>query len=232
MEKHLFVVGIGPGTPEKMTMEADGALRRSEVIVGYQLYVGLVKERYPEAEFLTTGMRKERERCRLALKEADQGRITSVVCSGDSGVYGMAGLILEMRHEYPEVQVQMIPGVTAALSGSAVLGSPLGHDFCCISLSDLMTPWELIEKRLRCAGEADFAIALYNPASRRRTDYLRRAAEILMESRSPETVCGVNFEADMLMTVFVGNSMTRVIDGRMVTPRGYIEKYGELEKED
>ena len=164
-----------------------------------------------------------------------------MVCSGDAGVYGMAGLMYEVGRDYPRVEIQVIPGVTAALGGSALLGAPLGHDFCVISLSDLLTPWEVIEKRLEAAAEADFVLCLYNPASRTRKDHLARACRILLRYREPETLCGLarnigregekirllsleelkNTQADMFTTVFVGSSQTRNIGGRMVTPRGY-----------
>ena len=164
-----------------------------------------------------------------------------MICSGDSGVYGMAGLVLQMAEAYPDVNVEVIPGVTAALGGGAILGAPLGHDFAVISLSDLLTPWDVIEKRLRAAAYGDFAVALYNPSSRKRADYLRRACEILLEQKSPDTICGIarnigreecsinvltlselrDTPVDMFCTVFIGSSSTRNINGKMVTPRGY-----------
>ena len=153
-EKKLYVIGIGPGAREQMTVRADRILRESQVIIGYTVYVDLVKEFYPQAEFLTTPMRQEKERCEMALKAAQDGRKTAMICSGDSGVYGMAGLVLQMAEAYPDVNVEVIPGVTAALGGGAILGAPLGHDFAVISLSDLLTPMEVIEKRLRAAAEA------------------------------------------------------------------------------
>lgn len=173
-----------------MTVRADRILRESQVIIGYTVYVDLVKEFYPQAEFLTTPMRQEKERCEMALKAAQDGRKTAMICSGDSGVYGMAGLVLQMAEAYPDVNVEVIPGVTAALGGGAILGAPLGHDFAVISLSDLLTPMEVIEKRLRAAAEADFIICLYNPSSRKRHDYLERACRILLEYKSGETACG------------------------------------------
>ncbi|MFQ9208591.1 MAG: SAM-dependent methyltransferase [Clostridium fessum] len=160
-EKKLYVIGIGPGAREQMTVRADRILRESQVIIGYTVYVDLVKEFYPQAEFLTTPMRQEKERCEMALKAAQDGG--KKYRSGDSGVYGMAGLVLQMAEAYPDVNVEVIPGVTAALGGGAILGAPLGHDFAVISLSDLLTPMEVIEKRLRAAAEADFIICLYNP---------------------------------------------------------------------
>ena len=241
MAGHIYVVGIGPGAYEKMTIEAANVLKNSDVIAGYTVYVDLVKDHFGDKEFLTTPMRQEVERCRMALEEAAKGRKVSMVCSGDAGVYGMAGLILELAPEYPEVKVSIIPGVTAACAGAAALGAPLIHDFAVISLSDLLTPMEVIEKRVKAAAEADFAICIYNPSSKKRGDYLKKACEILLESRSPETVCGIvksigrqgeemeimsletlkDTQTDMFTTVFIGNSSTRKIGDYMVTPRGY-----------
>ena len=237
----LFVVGLGPGDAAYLTGEAAAALERAEVLCGYSVYVELIAPRYPGREIVTTPMKYEVERCRRALELASTGRTVALVCSGDAGVYGMAAPVLEMAPEYPEADVQIIPGVTAALSGAAVLGAPLGHDFCVISLSDLLTPWDVIEKRLRSAAEGDFAICLYNPASKKREDYLRRACDIVLGRRSGDTLCGWvknigrtgqehrlltlselrEEKLDMFTTVFIGASTTREIAGRMVTPRGY-----------
>lgn len=237
----LSCVGLGPGAGEGMTLQAHAALDQAEVIVGYRTYVELIRSAYPHKELVSTGMRGELERCRLALERAAQGQRVAVVCSGDPGVYGMAGLLLELAEDYPAVQVEVVPGVSAANGGAAVLGAPLMHDWCSISLSDLMTPWETIEGRLRAAAQADFCIVLYNPASRGRAQHLQRACDILLETRSPHTVCGVvrnigragqassvltlaqlrDEPVDMLTCVFVGNSQTRALGGRMVTPRGY-----------
>lgn len=237
----LTVVGMGPGAVEKMTLEALQAMEESDCIAGYKVYVDLVRDRFPEKKFVTTPMRREEERCALALAEAAAGSCVAFICSGDAGVYGMAGLLYEMGQEYPEVEIRVVPGVTAALSGAACLGAPLIHDFALISLSDLMTPWEKIEKRLRMAAEGDFVIVLYNPSSRKRSNYLQRACDILLETCSPERVCGIvrmigregeetslctlaelrDTQVDMFTTVFIGNSTTRRIGGRMVTPRGY-----------
>ena len=224
-----------------MTAQAKAALTMSSHILGYQTYVDLVREYFPDKQFLTTGMRGEEERCRKALMLASEGNCVSLICSGDAGVYGLAGLVLEMAEEYPETEIRIVPGVTAALSGAALLGAPLIHDFAVISLSDLLTPWEEIERRLQAAAEADFSLVLYNPASRKRADYLRRAAEILLRTLPGERACGVvrrigrdgeqaevctlaelpDLPADMFTTVFVGKSTTRIIGGRLVTPRGY-----------
>ena len=224
-----------------MTVKAADALRRSDVIIGYTVYVDLVREHFAGKEFLTTPMKKEVDRCVMAFEEAKKGKVVSMICSGDAGVYGMAGLMYEVGVNYPDVELEIIPGVTAATGGAAVLGAPLIHDFCLISLSDLLTPWEVIEKRLRAAGGADFVICLYNPSSRRRADHLRKACEILLGYKSEDTVCGIvnhiaregqseqvmtlrelrDTQVDMFTTVFVGNSQTKEIGGKMVTPRGY-----------
>lgn len=237
----LIVVGIGPGDWEDMTVRADRALRSCDVIVGYHVYVDLVRDRYPDKEFLTTGMTRETDRCRMALEAAREGKTVAMVCSGDSGIYGMAGLIYELRGEAAEPEVEVIPGLTAACSGGALLGAPLTHDFAVISLSDRLTPWETIERRLSAAASADLSIVLYNPASHGRPDYLRRACDILLEALPPQRLCGVarnirrsgesaqvmplgelrDFPADMFCTVFIGNSQTRTIGELLVTPRGY-----------
>ena len=237
----LYVVGIGPGAPDHLTDAAKAALARAEVLCGYTLYVELVHGLFPEKEIYSTGMTGEIERCRHALALAQDGRDIALVCSGDAGVYGMAAPVLELKPDYPGVTVEIVPGVTAALSGAALLGAPLGHDFCVISLSDRLTDWEIIARRLEAAAAGDFAICLYNPASRHRKDSLRRACEILLRSKAPETVCGMarcigrgsesiriltlselaQTEADMFTTVFIGSSQTQRIEGRMVTPRGY-----------
>jgi precorrin-3B C17-methyltransferase len=224
-----------------MTIKAINALKESEVIIGYTVYVDLIKDHFGDKEFLTTPMKKEVDRCILAFEEVQKGKNVSLVCSGDSGVYGMAGLILEIGEKYEGVEVEIIPGITAASSGAAVLGAPLIHDFAVISLSDLLTPIEKIEKRLQCAAEADFGICLYNPSSKKRHDYLQKACDIVLKFANEDTVCGVvrnigregeamevmslkelrDKEVDMFTTVYIGNSQTKNINGKMVTPRGY-----------
>ena len=237
----LTVVGIGPGDYENMTVRADRALARCDTIIGYHVYVDLVRERYPDKEFLTTPMTREAQRCRMALEEAKKGKDVVMVCSGDSGIYGMAALVYELRGEDAEPEIQVVPGLTAACSGAALLGAPLTHDFAVISLSDRLTPWEKIEKRLECAAQADLSIVLYNPASHGRPDYLRRACEILLGVLPEDRPCAVaqaigregenrrffnlgqlkDAQVDMFCTVFIGNGATRMIGGNMVTPRGY-----------
>ena len=237
----IYVVGIGPGEYEQMTLKAIHALENSDVIIGYTVYVDLVRDHFPGKEFMTTPMKKEVDRCVIAFEEAQKGKTVSMICSGDAGVYGMAGLMYEVGVRYPNVELEIIPGVTAALGGGAVLGAPLIHDFCLISLSDLLTPGEKIEKRLLAASEADLSICLYNPSSKKRHDYLMKACDLMMQYKSPETVCGIvgniaregefsrvmtlkelrDTQVDMFTTVFVGNSQTKEINGKMVTPRGY-----------
>lgn len=237
----LYVVGIGPGSHEDMTLKANRVLEKCDTIVGYTVYVELIKEFYPDKKFMATPMKGEVERCRMALEEAGTGKEVAVVCSGDSVVYGMAALLYELSTEYENVEIEVVPGVTAALSGGAILGAPLTHDFVVISLSDLLTDFELIKNRCRYAAMGDFAIAIYNPSSKKRGDYLRQICEILLEYKDKNTVCGwvknisrkgqehvlttlgelKDMEVDMFTTVFVGNSQTKNIGGKMVTPRGY-----------
>lgn len=237
----IYVVGIGPGSYENMTQRAQQALERCDVIVGYTVYIDLVKEHFPDKKMLTTPMRKEVERCRLAFEEAQKGQTVAMICSGDAGIYGMTGVMEELKAEFPGVEVENIPGISAVISGAAILGAPLMHDFAVVSLSDLLTPWEKIEKRLENAAAADFVICLYNPASNNRPDHLRRACDIVLRHASPETVCGIaknigregegttvltlselrDTEVDMFSTVFIGNTQTKNIGGKMVTPRGY-----------
>lgn len=237
----LYVVGIGPGNYENMTVRADRVLQSCDVIIGYHVYVDLVKERYPDKDFLTTPMTRETQRCAMAIEEALKGKNVAMVCSGDSGIYGMAALIYELRGENAQPEVEVIPGLTAACSGGALLGAPLTHDFAVISLSDRLTAWEKIEKRLECAAQADLSIVLYNPRSKGRPDNLKMACDILLKYLPEDRPCGVaqfigregengtfmtlrqlrDAEVDMFSTVFIGNEMTKMIGQKMVTPRGY-----------
>ena len=243
MKRNLvYVVGLGPGDPQFLTAQAKTALENADVLCGYTVYVDLIRSFYPEKEVHATGMTKEIDRCRWALETAQSGKTVVLVCSGDAGVYGMASPILELAPNYPGVEIEVIPGLTAALSGGAVLGAPLAHDFCVISLSDRLTPWEMIEKRLACAAMGDFCVAIYNPSSKGRPDYLQSAVRIFLQNgKSEETVCGVvrnigrerqqseiitlreleNKQVDMFTTVYVGNKATKNIESKMVTPRGY-----------
>ncbi|MDR3356252.1 MAG: precorrin-3B C(17)-methyltransferase [Spirochaetaceae bacterium] len=237
----LYVVGIGPGDNKYLSGEARAALADSEVIAGYPLYVELVRELVAGKECFSTPMRKETERCVFALEKAAEGKNVALVCSGDAGVYGMAGLCLELAEGYPAVELVVVPGITAALSGAALLGSPLSNDFAVISLSDLLTPWSVIEKRIDGAARGGFVICLYNPGSMKRRDHLAAACYIILRERGPETVCGMarsvgrggescrvlslgelrEMTVDMFTTVFIGNNETAVINGKMVTRRGY-----------
>ena len=238
----IYVVGIGPGAYEKMTIEAAETLKKCDCIVGYDVYIDLVRDHFADKKFLSTPMRKEVERCVMAFDEANKDQTVAMICSGDAGVYGMASLIYQVGADYPETEIEIIPGVTAAVSGAAVLGAPLIHDFCLISLSDLLTPWELIESRLKAAAAGDFVVSLYNPSSIKRHDYLQKACDLLMDyGKAPETVCGIvkmigregqscetmtlaelrDTKVDMFTTVFIGNSSTMNMNGKMVTPRGY-----------
>lgn len=239
--KKIYVIGLGPGSYENLTIKADRALQEADVVIGYTVYVDLVKEYYPKKEFITTTMTKEVERCKMAFEEATKGKKVAMVCSGDAGVYGMAGLMYQIGEDYPDVKLSIIPGITAALSGGAVLGAPLTHDFAVISLSDLLTPWETITERLSDAAKGDFCICLYNPSSKKRHDYLKKACEILLQYKDKNTICGYvqnigrdgengrtltleelkDTKVDMFTTVFIGNRETKMMDGHMVTPRGY-----------
>ncbi len=242
----IFVVGIGPGNWAQMTIQAQDVLWQCDVIVGYTVYVELIKKAFPEEtfqqkEFLATPMRKETDRCRLVFEEAGKGKSVALVCSGDAGVYGLSGLILELSEQFPQVDIVVVPGTTAALTGAAVLGAPLIHDFALISLSDLMTPLAKIKNRIRHAAQGDFVMVLYNPSSKKRGDYLQKACDWMLDYCSPDTVCGLvenigregeryelctlkecrDKKVNMFTTVFIGNSQTRIINGKMVTPRGY-----------
>ncbi len=250
MEKEIFIVGIGPGSVGFMSENALAAIKNSDVIVGYSVYAELVKKIFPQKEFILSGMRHEIERCTLCFELALQGKKVALVCSGDAGVYGMASPMFFIKKEnekYSNIKLTVIPGISACLSGSAVLGSPLGNDFCVISLSDLLTPWEAIEKRLKAAVLGDFVICLYNPSSHKRKDYLKKACNILLESGAEnKRACGwvkniaregeesgvctlselKDFDCDMFTTVFIGNSQTEIFTDStgksfLITKRGY-----------
>jgi adenosylcobyric acid synthase len=261
MPGKLFVVGIGPGAAEHLTPAAHAAIEASEVVAGYQTYLDLIPQLLAGKELVASGMMQEVERCRQALDLAAAGRTVALVSSGDAGIYGMAGLVLELAdgsvgathaspragHALPlqnpvDVDIQVIPGVSAVQAAAARLGAPLMHDFAVVSLSDLLTPWALIRRRLEAAAAADFVLALYNPKSRGRTVQIAEAREILLKHRSPATPVGIvrnacrggeevtvtdlgsflDHPVDMVTVVIVGNSQTFVDGrGRMVTPRGY-----------
>ena len=241
MKHKIYIIGMGPGNEMQMTGQAVQILEESEVIIGYSVYLKLLGERFQEKEFLSTPMKKEIERCRMTFEQAMEGKKTALICSGDAGIYGLASLMYELLPEYPECEIEVVPGVTAAISGAAVLGAPLNHDFCVISLSDLLTPWEQIETRLSSAIKGDFVIVLYNPSSRKRKEYLKKACDIMLRDAEEERACGYvenigregtkttvctlrelrEKEVNMFTTVFIGNSQSRIINGKLVTKRGY-----------
>ncbi|MFZ7138060.1 MAG: precorrin-3B C(17)-methyltransferase [archaeon] len=239
----IAAVGIGPGALEHMTLKAKQEIENADVIVGYKTYVKLIEQIIkPETEVFSGNMGQEVDRARKAIQKAQENKQVAVISSGDSGVYGMAGVILETAaHENVNVPIEVVPGVTAATAAAATLGAPLVGDFAAISLSDILTPWELIEKRLRAAAEADFGIVLYNPQSMGRKKPLAEAHKILLEYRDPKTNVGIvknakragedavittlkdmmNFEIDMSTVLVIGNSKTYLIEDKLVTPRGY-----------
>lgn len=238
----LYVVGFGPGGYEHMTVRAVEAIKSAQLVTGYTTYVEMLKEIFPDKTYLSTPMKKEVDRCRLAVEKAMEGIEVAMVSSGDSGIYGMAGIVLQVAEEMQaDIDIEVIPGVTAASAAAAVLGAPLMHDTALISLSDLMTPLDLIMKRVDCAGQSDFVICLYNPKSKKRTEYVGMAADILLKYRSADTPVGIVRHAgrsqetsclttlgelkladiDMFSIVVIGNSQTYVKHGKMITPRGY-----------
>ena len=238
----IYVIGIGPGCRDLMTQEAIAAMEDAEVIVGYKTYIKLVEDFIKDKEVVQNGMRKEVDRCQDAIDIAKTGKKVAVISSGDAGIYGMAGLILELiTKQNLDIPVKVVPGVTASIGAAAVLGAPIMHDFCHISLSDLMTPWEVIEKRLRLAAEADFVICLYNPRSKGRSEHLAKAFKIMGEFKAGSTPVGIvkdvgradqekfictfdtmDFErVDMTTMVIIGNKSTYIKDDLMITPRGY-----------
>lgn len=243
----FYVIGIGPGAPEEMTIRAKRALAESDIIAGYGTYIDLVKPLFPEKEYLQNGMTGEVKRCQMALEKAKEGKTVAMISSGDSGIYGMAGLVLELAQGM-DLDIETVPGITAAASGASLLGAPLMHDFAVISLSDRLTEWDLIVKRLNCAAEADFIVVLYNPRSKGRPEHIEKARSIFLQYKAESTPVGIvknigragetvilttlgemNIEdVDMFSTVFIGNRQTYIKDGKMITPRGYLEKKGNL----
>ena len=240
----IFVVGLGPGSLDELTPRARRAIESAQVVAGYNTYIKLIEKILGGKKIIGRAMMQEVERAQLAINEALTGHNVAVVSSGDAGVYGMAGLVLEMILDLPEdnrPQFEIIAGVSAVNAAAAILGAPLMHDFAIISLSDLMTPWELIKKRVRSAAQADFVIALYNPKSKRRVNQLGEVQKIILEFRDKNTPVGIvtnagrdgevkilstleNFTAEdvnMFSLVIIGNSQTFIKEGFMLTPRGY-----------
>jgi len=239
----IYVIGLGPGGEDQLTPRALAALERCDVIIGYKTYIDLIAPQFRgKCELVVSPMRGEVERCENALRRSRKGHTVGLISSGDPGVYGMAGIMLELADQ--DDAVEIVPGITAACAAAAMLGAPLMHDFVVISLSDLLTPWELIEKRLQAAAAGDFVICLYNPMSHGRPDNLRRACNILLQQKSRATACGWVRNAgregaesrlttlerlrdeklDMFCTVVIGNSATKFLHDRLVTPRGYLDK--------
>lgn len=234
----LYVVGIGPGGKEHMTIKALDALKASEVIVGYTFYIDLIKDIIENKRIVKTGMKGEIERCKIAIEEAKKGYDTAIISTGDSGLYGMAGPILEMAED---IEVEIIPGVSSVFCAASEVGAPIMHDFCTISLSDLLTPWSVIEKRLHMAASADFVISLYNPKSKGRQEQISNAIEIISKHAKPDTPVALVKHAgregnerrivtletidydfiDMMTVIIIGNSKTYIKHNKMITPRGY-----------
>lgn len=238
----ISVVGIGPGKMEDMTPRAKKAVEESDVIVGYSTYIDLIRMYYPDKEFISSGMTMEAARCRVVLEKALAGDKVALISSGDSGIYGMAGLMLEVVNRAgAKIPVEIIPGITAASAAAAILGAPIMHDFAVISLSDRLTSPYVIYKRIECAAEGDFVICLYNPKSSGRTEQIEKARDIILRHRDGSTPAGIvrnagrtdesyaisslrdmlSCEIDMFSTVIIGNSRTYVENGRIITPRGY-----------
>lgn len=246
----LLLVGFGPGNHEHLTARARQAIDEAQVIIGYKTYIDLVRDLIQGKQVIYTGMTEEIDRAKAAVDLAYEGKVVALISSGDVGIYGMAGLAYELlgRAEWDparDIQVEVIPGVTALSACASVLGAPLTHDFAAISLSDLLTPWEVIVRRLEAASAADFVIALYNPKSGRRTRQIVEAREILLKHKNPKTPVGIvksglrhgqhvvltdlehmlDHEIGMLTTILIGNANTFTYRGLMVTPRGYRSKY-------
>ena len=238
----LYVVGFGPGGYDHMTHKAAQAISGADVVMGYTTYIEMLKEIFPEKHYVSTPMRQEVKRCEMALSAAASGQNVAMVSSGDSGIYGMAGVILQLSEAYPQdIEIEIIPGVTAASAAASILGAPLMHDFAVISLSDLMTPLDKIMKRVEYAAMADFVICLYNPKSKKRTEYIAMAAELIAKHQGPKLCAGIvrnagrpdeshelttvgalkDADIDMFSIVIIGNSQTYFKDGKMITPRGY-----------
>lgn len=234
----LYVIGIGPGGRENMTLKAIDRIEKSEVIVGYTPYIDYIKDLVVGKEIFSTGMRGEIERCKYAIEKVKEGKTTAIISTGDAGLYGMAGPILELSHC---IDVEIVPGVTAAFSAASELGSPIMHDYASISLSDLLTPWEVILNRLEKAAQGDFVITIYNPKSKGRPDHLEKAMDIIKKYRKATTPVGIvrnsgrdnrsiiittiedmDYEkVDMLSVLIVGNTNTYIKDNTIITPRGY-----------
>lgn len=240
--KKIYVVGLGTGSLDDMTIKAKRVLDSCNIIVGYKAYIDLVKPILGNKTYIESGMKQEVQRCRQVLELASESEESiCIISSGDSGIYGMAGIMLELSSDYEDIEIEIISGITAAISASSVVGTPLMNDFCVISLSDLLTPWETIENRIKYATKGDFVIALYNPKSRTRVTQLNRAIDIITKYRSLDTVVAVvknvgrkgqistlcklselaTQDIDMFTTIIIGNSQTYILNNKMITSRGY-----------
>ncbi|MGR3292711.1 MAG: precorrin-3B C(17)-methyltransferase [Candidatus Scalindua sp.] len=236
------MVGIGPGNMENMSIRAVEVIKNSDCVIGYKTYINLIKDLVKDKEVITSGMRSEIERASLAIEKVEAGKVVSVISSGDPGVFGMAGLVLEVaKNCKPRISVEVVPGIPSENAAAALLGAPLMHDHVTISLSDLLTPWEVIEKRIELAAEGDFVVVLYNPKSSERKWQIEKTIEILLSRKSSDTPVGIVKSAmrkkqnviitnlgevlehpiDMTTILIVGNSTTFVYDNYMVTKRGY-----------
>jgi len=238
----VTVAGIGPGNLDMMAPAVLAAIEGADVVMGYKTYTDLIQPLLSEKQVIDSGMRKEIERCQQAVALAEEGKIVVLVSSGDPGIYGMAGILLEIKEERnSDIDTEVLPGITAVSAAAASLGAPLMHDFVVISLSDLLTDWEVIKKRVRHASEGDFVISLYNPKSQGRISQIEEAVEIISQFRGPDTPVGIvknakrageqvtistlsqmlKEEIDMTTVVIIGNSNTYAVNGKMITPRGY-----------
>ncbi|WP_177161161.1 precorrin-3B C(17)-methyltransferase [uncultured Fusobacterium sp.] len=235
----IYVVGLGPGNKENMTFRAYDVLKNSDIIIGYKTYVDLIEGMFPDKKIIKSYMKKEVARCEETLKLALEGNIISLISSGDAGVYGMAGLMLEIAGD--QVEVEIVPGITSANASASLGGAPIVHDSVNISLSNLLTDWELIKKRIDLASQGDFVITLYNPKSSGRPELINEARDIMLKHKRKDTPVLIarnvgregenydittldkmlDYEINMFSTVIIGNSNTKVLNNKMITPRGY-----------
>lgn len=235
----IYVVGLGPGNKENMTFRAYDVLKNSDIIIGYKTYVDLIEGMFPDKKIIKSYMKKEVARCEETLKLALEGNIISLISSGDAGVYGMAGLMLEIADG--QVEVEIVPGITSANASASLGGAPIVHDSVNISLSNLLTDWELIKKRIDLASQGDFVITLYNPKSSGRSELINEARDIMLKHKRKDTPVLIarnvgregenydittldkmlDYEINMFSTVIIGNSNTKVVNNKMITPRGY-----------
>lgn len=235
----IYVVGLGPGNKENMTFRAYDVLKNSDIIIGYKTYVDLIEDMFPDKKIIKSYMKKEVARCEETLKLALEGNIISLISSGDAGVYGMAGLMLEIANG--QVEVEIVPGITSANASASLGGAPIVHDSVNISLSNLLTDWELIKKRIDLASQGDFVITLYNPKSSGRPELINEARDIMLKYKRKDTLVLIarnvgregenydittldkmlDYEINMFSTVIIGNSNTKVVNNKMITPRGY-----------